>query len=149
MKTVFLIALLLVSIFFNFPDISMALDDHADSVNCSSAGEMAGPSPEWIRFHGEAIEKEQVYLLIATNGSGAFEIGKDNVRFEDGRIEVRVGVDATVIDPANGVARARRVGNCNQQDDCPSKCASCIGFVRVCCGGGGTRGVCLGFYGCP
>jgi hypothetical protein len=54
-------------------------------------------SQDWIQFHGEAIEKEQTYLLKTTNGTGAFETAKDNVRLQYGRVEVRVGVDATIV----------------------------------------------------
>jgi len=109
------------------------------------------PGPTWIAFKGNAIDKGQHYLLKGVSG-GSFEIAKENVRITGRAVRVRVGADAKIVEQPKKIQvknRAALLSDCHEQDDCPSKCCACIGLVRVCCGEGGTRGVCLGAWGCP
>jgi hypothetical protein len=124
---------------------------------------------EWAPFNGSATAQGPVYVLKGTNG-GKIAMDRKHVRLVKGRPEVKIGANALLLDAPQGMNPASSVqtiaqnapaghlpansavttlGICHKQDDCSSGCASCIGLVRVCCGGGGTRGVCFGVYGCP
>jgi hypothetical protein len=114
-------------------------------------------SKKWIRFKGTAQENGQTYLLRAlTKSGGVIEMAKEHVKVKGKTVMVENNVDAKVVEAPKplvmNTARANSsvsASDCHRQDDCPSKCCACIGLVRVCCGEGGTRGVCLGAWGCP
>jgi hypothetical protein len=114
--------------------------------------------PMWLRFQGTAEDKGATYILRASQGGGAFEVSKKYVKRKGKSIYVRNGVEANILTtpapstPTTDTAQPQNpkaASDCHHQDDCPSKCCACIGLVRVCCGSGGTRGVCLGGWGCP
>lgn len=100
----------------------------------------------WAKFSGTISIEEGQYILADKDGY-AFRIAKKYVRISDTAILVKSGVPATVLGRSNGDKHI--LSDCKRQDDCPSKCCACIGLVRVCCGSGGTRGICLGAWGCP
>lgn len=105
---------------------------------------------DWIPFKGSAATNGDQVQLTADNGD-AFEMDAKDVKVSGTDIQVKANADAHTVKHAGGGTRPANAigGDCHKQDDCPSHCASCIGLVRVCCGGGGTRGFCLGAYGCP
>ena len=111
--------------------------------------------PDWIRAHGTAEPDGDHFIIRAHVGGGAFRMHKNDVWQGEGVVCVRNRADATVVEKPNvrlslGVDSSKiRADGCHEQDDCPSKCCSCIGAVRICCGSGGTRGFCLGVWGCP
>lgn len=114
------------------------------------------PKEEWIEFKGKAQKQGSKYFLSAGKGGGAFDIDQQNVRISGGKVQVRTGVPARIVSAPTKRSLATKAAvaetaasDCVRQDDCPSKCCACIGLVRVCCGEGGTRGVCLGVWGCP
>jgi hypothetical protein len=104
-------------------------------------------SPDWLTFRGTAEDKGQTYLLKADKAGGAIEIAKEYVKISGKSIKVKNGEDAKIISPP--AMADKKAAGCVTQEDCPSKCCACIGLVRVCCGEGGTRGFCLGAWGCP
>lgn len=119
---------------------------------------------EWVPFDGKATLQGPVYVLKGATG-GTIAMDKKHVRISGGKPQIKVGENALIIDSPKAsatmapetVASVRTstdaapatLGMCQRQEDCPSGCASCIGLIRVCCGSGGTRGICLGVYGCP
>lgn len=120
------------------------------SIQVASSAERETTNAEWAPFNGTTEEKGSTVVLKATVGGGAFEVAKDNVRIQDNKVEVRIGIDAKIIDqPKSDISLNSMTQSCARQEDCPSKCCACIGLIRVCCGSGGTRGVCLGFWSCP
>ena len=111
--------------------------------------------PDWIRFHGSSEINGDKITLRANVGGGAFEMRVSDVWISGEIVCVRNNAPATVTEHPSINTRVGisldDVGSdgCTRQDDCPSGCCSCIGAVRVCCGSGGTRGFCLGVWGCP
>jgi len=99
---------------------------------------------EWVEFAGRATTAGARVTLSGGSG-GEVEMDSKDVRTEGGRVLVRNNSPATIKAPPGGGQKSA----CAKQDDCPSKCCACIGLVRVCCGEGGTRGVCFGVWGCP
>lgn len=116
---------------------------------------------DWLPFHGEAEKTGSRMTLRASLGGGVLEMAAEDVRVNDGRVEVRNRAAAAVTEQPGFIearsfleslephVRRQLLSDCHRQDDCPSKCCACIGLVRVCCGEGGTRGICLGAWGCP
>jgi hypothetical protein len=133
--------------------------------------------PEWARFFGKARRTGDRYTLTDRRG-GSIEMAASDVRLERGGVvRVKIGVPAKILKApqilsateitalrsesalaippaANADCDCTSPGRpccqqCTRQEDCPSRCAACIGLVRVCCGSGGTRGICFGVWSCP
>ena len=120
------------------------------------------PAPTWVRVNATLEDKGDTYIVRSRRkGGGAIETAKSNVRRSQRGtlLRVRGNTDARIVEPPTGsintMSAATLAADCHRQEDCPSKCASCIPFsrwglcVRVCCGEGGTRGVAVGVWGCP
>jgi hypothetical protein len=116
----------------------------ATSADDQAAKKPADTAPEWLVFKGTAKLSPKEAVLTASNGA-SFEMARADVRTSGDKVEVRNNAPAKVHPPKGPSAK----DGCHDQDDCPSKCCACIGAVRVCCGEGGTRGLCFGAWGCP
>ena len=124
----------------------------------NALAEGSSSKDEWVTFNGIAEPGEKTFLLKAADGGGSFEVSRENVRLRDNTVEVRVGIKAKIVEqPQSTPEKVSLPGTdnfepsqpCHIQDDCESKCCACIGLVRICCGSGGTRGICLGIWSCP
>jgi hypothetical protein len=137
----FLLVTMLVFLLCTFASRTALSQDSQDSEH--------GPA-KWLTFKGDAFQNGDQYVLRDSTGR-QFKIAKKYVRTERGKIFVENEVPADVQESRrpSSLGGSVRVQHCARQDDCPSKCCACIGLVRVCCGSGGTRGVCIGVWGCP
>jgi hypothetical protein len=116
-------------------------------------------SPTWVTFHGTAKTEGSSYILNSSSAAGgAILISKLYVKLYEmhgQHIRVKVGAPAkiltepTVSEPASAQKVAANVAACHEQADCPTKCCACIGAIRVCCGSGEIRGLCVGDWRCP
>ena len=110
--------------------------------------------PEWLPFSGNATAEGDDVILQGAGG-GAFRMRASDVVVGEGVVLVRNQSNASILEHPKVRALSKieiesaAPGGCVRQDDCPEGCCACIGLVRVCCGHGGTRGVCLGVWGCP
>jgi hypothetical protein len=127
---------------------------------------------EWAVFSGKAVKKDGK-VVLSDKAGGSIEMAAPDVEIGKDSTRVRIGVPAKILahpkaaNPVEKALQSKATGltelaaecdctspkpccaQCIRQDDCPSKCCACIGLVRVCCGDGGTRGICLGVWSCP
>jgi hypothetical protein len=150
-------------------------DSVSGSKNYIAPADQSKKSARWLTFAGKAEKRPVVQITLTADPAthevvqkakkigtavrltddqdGAIEMAPGDVRISSSAILVRNNAPAKVLrsphPPEKPGSTPRANASCEPQDDCPAKCCACIGLVRVCCSGGGTRGVCVGAWGCP
>lgn len=91
---------------------------------------------EWATFHGSAADHGDHYRLAAAGENGIVTLPKDSVAFEHGKISVKVGSVASVLEESKGIDEIASFS----RDDCERTCS--IGLVEFCCENGRVLGPC-------
>ncbi len=109
----------------------------------------------FLKFDGTFKLQKDKYILKGSKG-GELQMDTINVKIENNIAYVKDNSPCKIISEPIKITTDKNKNNlnktksdCARQEDCPSGCCMCIGAVRICCGDGGTRGFCLGVWGCP
>ena len=92
---------------------------------------------DWATFHGSVSEAGDRYTLTATGANGVFSLPKGCVLFQHGKISIKVGAIANIIQEPTGMDDL--VGF-EKKENCKRSCA--IGMVEICCDDGRIIGAC-------
>lgn len=100
--------------------------------------------PEWLPFNGTAEIQDDAYYILRGHLGGAIRVAKNDVVVEGDAVAVRDNVSAEIVEQP--LIKTEKMGlDC---PTCPTGNCACIGCIKICCGSGGTRGMCIGVVGC-
>jgi hypothetical protein len=103
---------------------------------------------DWLTFEGKAVEKGGAMQLTTSDGEGIIELKKDDVKFEGGKITVRMGsVGKTIKEPSAKRPVDQKLSEAANRD-CPGGKTKCVGLLLFCCSTGKLIGPCIGGWGC-
>jgi hypothetical protein len=92
---------------------------------------------KWATFHGSVSDEGEIYKLTATGENGVFTLPKEFVLFEHGKISVKVGAAAKLIQEPSG---SGDIVGFEPKEECGRTCS--IGLVEICCEDGRVVGAC-------
>ncbi|MCB9932984.1 MAG: hypothetical protein H6841_06135 [Planctomycetes bacterium] len=101
---------------------------------------------EWLPFAGSVKSFDGDEFLLEGLHGGTIKMSAKDVQVEGPCIAVRNNSHAAVVEKPRASNQVNGIGA--MFGGCPCTKCGCIGFVRICCDDGSTRGVCIGVVGC-